>query len=112
MASNLVHFELPVADTERGQKFYGELLGWKFDDWENSGYLMVAGAQPTGALLSGNGGAVVYFATDDIDASVARVRDLGGQTDGPQDIPEVGRYAVCQDDQGTKFGLYQAAAPS
>jgi uncharacterized protein len=111
MASNLVHFELPVPDTARGQAFYGQLLGWTFEDWQGSGYLMVAGAEPTGALMSGDGGhPVVYFATDDIDASVTRLRELGGQTDGPQEIPTVGRFAHCTDDQGTAFGLFQPAA--
>ena len=111
MTSNLVHFELPVPDTARGQAFYGQLLGWTFNDWQGSGYVMVAGAEPTGALTSGNGGhPVVYFATGDIDGAVTRVRELGGQTEGPQDIPTVGRFALCTDDQGTAFGLFEPAA--
>jgi uncharacterized protein len=109
MTSNLVHFELPVPDTKKGQEFYGRLLGWEFQDWD--GYLMIGGASPTGAVMSGNGGhPVVYFHTDDIDSAIVRVRELGGTSDEPHDIPEVGRYTNCADDQGTAFGLFQAAA--
>jgi len=110
MASNLVHFELPVPDTARGREFYSRLLGWEFQEWDDSGYFMVADAQPGGALMTGDGGhPVVRFHTDDIDAAVGRLRDLGGATDGPQDIDTVGRFAHCRDDQGTAFGLFQPA---
>jgi predicted enzyme related to lactoylglutathione lyase len=108
MTTQLVHFELPLADAERGRAFFGGLLGWSFSDWQGSGYLMIDGAAPSGALSAGDAGpAVLYFGTDDIDGAVARVRELGGTTDGAQAIPDVGRFAVCKDDQGTGFGLFQ-----
>ena len=29
----LVHFEIHVEDMDRAKKFYGEVFGWKFEDW-------------------------------------------------------------------------------
>jgi predicted enzyme related to lactoylglutathione lyase len=52
--------------------------------------------------------------TDDIDASVARVRELGGQADDKQPIPHVGWFARCTDTEGNPFSFFQSdesAAP-
>ena len=29
----IVHFEIHVDDMERAKKFYGEIFGWRFEDW-------------------------------------------------------------------------------
>ncbi len=29
----LVHFEIHVDDMERAKNFYGEVFGWRFEDW-------------------------------------------------------------------------------
>ena len=50
---------------------------------------------------------MVYFSTSDIDASIAKIKELGGSSDEPQDIPPVGRYARCTDTEGNAFGLFQ-----
>jgi predicted enzyme related to lactoylglutathione lyase len=52
-------------------------------------------------------GILVYFGTADIDASMARVTELGGKAGEKQEIPGVGHYAVCTDTEGNQFGLYQ-----
>ncbi len=113
MASQLVWFELPVADVDRAQAFYGELLEWRFEPFGGPDYQMVREAQPGGALTAGEpGSATVYFASENLDAALQRVRELGGHADEPLDIPGVGRMAHCRDDQGTRFSLYQPAAGS
>lgn len=49
----------------------------------------------------------VYFGTADIDASVAKVQELGGRlTDGPEDTPW-GRMATVTDPTGTIFKLHE-----
>jgi uncharacterized protein len=109
MPSELVWFELPVADPERGRRFFQQLMGWEYESWGDDAYHMIAAASPGGAILPGDGRPVVYFSTDDIDAAVAQVRDLGGETDAIQDVPGVGRMTACRDDQGTRLSLYQPA---
>jgi uncharacterized protein len=109
MTSQLVWFELPVADVDRGRRFFGELMEWSFDSWGDDPYHLVQDASPGGALMPGDGGPAVYFSTADIEAGVARVRALGGEADEIQEVPGVGRMTSCRDDQGTRFSLYQAA---
>ena len=50
----------------------------------------------------------MWFKVSDIRAAVARVRDLGGHADQPQESPS-GWSAACRDDQGTLFNLWQPA---
>lgn len=50
----------------------------------------------------------VFFAVADLDSSLAKVAELGGRViGGVQDGAGFGRWAECQDDQGTRFGLRQ-----
>lgn len=55
---------------------------------------------------------LVYFATDDVDATVTRAKELGGSvTADPMDIPGVGRFAVLDDPQGATFAVMTVEAP-
>jgi predicted enzyme related to lactoylglutathione lyase len=48
----------------------------------------------------------LYFAVDDVDATVARARELGGDTVmGPMDVPNGGRLAVLRDPQNAVFSV-------
>jgi predicted enzyme related to lactoylglutathione lyase len=112
MAGNLVHFELPAQDVARAKDFWGSLFGWKFQSWEGPvEYNMIEGTQPGGGLYpspSGLKGPIVYFDTDDIDAYVARVHELGGKAEDKQPIPHVGWFARCVDTEGNEFSLFQS----
>ena len=52
-------------------------------------------------------GPVVYFDTDDIEASIAKVRELGGTADEKQPVQTHGWFAACKDTEGTSFSLWQ-----
>jgi predicted enzyme related to lactoylglutathione lyase len=100
-------FEIAGDDGNRARGFYGGLFGWQFQPFEEGhDYQMTDG----GAVFTNpeSKGILVYFGTSDIDASVAKVRELGGEAGEPQEIPNVGRYAHCSDTEGNAFGLYQA----
>lgn len=112
MAGRLVHFEIPADDTRRALDFYGSLFGWKFNSWEGAVeyHMTEAGGEPGGGLYtrqSGEAGPLVYFDTDDIDAHVTRVRELGGSAEDKMSIPGIGWYARCKDSEGNSFSLYQ-----
>ena len=114
MASSgkIVHIELPASDADRAQRFYSELFGWQFADsgMEGIDYRMFQG-EPGGAVYPGDNagqGPIVYFETDDIDASLAKVRELGGRAEEKQPIPEVGWFARCTDTEGNAFSLFQS----
>lgn len=51
---------------------------------------------------------------DDLDAAVARVRELGGTVedlgdggDSEESAARFGRFKLCRDDQGSAFGLHE-----
>jgi predicted enzyme related to lactoylglutathione lyase len=112
MSGNLVHFELLSKDANRAKKFYSTLFGWKFKDSEIPGveYYLIDGIEPGGGLnpQQDSPGAVVYFDTDDIDASIGKVRELGGKADEKMPIPGMGWFAGCADTEGNRFSLYQS----
>ncbi len=49
-----------------------------------------------------------FFATPDLDASIARVRELGGLALRPTMTADGHRVVPCDDPQGAAFGLYEA----
>ena len=104
-------FEVPARDSARAQEFYRGLFGWEFDRFGDADYHMTAAG---GAIAGGaeEQGLLTYFGVSDVDAAVGRVRDLGGESGAPEEIPDVGRYARCSDPDGNRFGLFQATAAS
>lgn len=109
--------ELGTPDLEGSAKFYGDLLGWTTTPMEgDQPYLVIStadGHSNGGIRPPAPPGAppfwLVYFATADIDASTARVGELGGNVlMAPMDIG-IARIAVVQDPQGAVFALYSGA---
>jgi predicted enzyme related to lactoylglutathione lyase len=111
MAGNLVHFEFPADDAGRAKEFFGSLFGWGWQSFEGPiEYHSTEGTEPGGAVYprqQGEQGPVIYFGSDDIDATVARVRELGGRAEDKQPIPTIGWFARCWDTEGNPFSLYQ-----
>ena len=114
MAGKLVHFELPAEDTSRAKSFWSGVFGWSFGDSampDFEYYMVQTSPEQGGAVYSaqaGEKGPIVYFDTDDIDASMAKVREHGGQADEKMPIPHVGWFARCSDTEGNPFSLYQS----
>jgi predicted enzyme related to lactoylglutathione lyase len=107
--------ELASPDHDASGRFYSDLFGWTVEPiegmpmpyltvknsagWNNGGIrpLMPPGTPPHW---------LVYFGTEDIDASVAKALELGGtQLMEPMDIG-AGKIAVVQDPQGAVFALF------
>ena len=110
MAGKPVHIEIPAQDTSRAQEFYKNLFGWNFQAMEGPAeYHMTQLSETSGAgLFPGDPGAIrVYFDVVDINAGAARVRELGGEADDPQPVPNMGWFSTCKDPQGNEFGLWQ-----
>ena len=107
--SKIVWFEMPADDTARAREFYSGLFGWQFEAFEGPFEYHMAN-EAGGAVYPSQGerGPIVYFGADDIDAAVARVRELGGTAEGKEEIPHVGLFARCVDTEGNPFSLFQA----
>jgi predicted enzyme related to lactoylglutathione lyase len=108
----IVHFEIPADDTEKGREFWGSLFGWKFEAYPGPfEYHMTQIGEQTGAAITnmepGKRGARAYFDVDDIHAGIARVKELGGEAGDARPVPEMGWFAVCKDSVGNDFGLWQ-----
>ena len=112
MAGNIVHFEINAKDASRVKRFYSSLFGWKYKDSQIPGieYYVIDGVSPGGAInpMQQEAGPVVYFDTDDIDASIAKVRGGGGTSEDKQPIPHVGWFTHCKDTEGNDFSLFQS----
>lgn len=101
---DLYYFTIPVRDLAKAQAFYGEVLGWRFDDPAN-GHAGNIAAPPGGVRpMDEPGGAELWLVVADIHDAVDAVRRLGGTASEPVEY-ESGWAAECTDDQGTRFNL-------
>ncbi len=100
MPAHLYYFTIPAGDIDRAKAFFGDALGWEFGP--DGGH--ITNSEPAGGLSDGAAGSPprLYFHVDDVAASVAKVRALGGQAQDVQEGPS-GWWSDCTDDQGTKF---------
>ncbi|MEU6080744.1 VOC family protein [Streptomyces sp. NPDC047108] len=120
MTGEPAFFEIGVEDPERGRAFYGALFGWSFEPGPSGGGSAIGTPGLPGGLHGGDPGASPYlfFLVDDMEAALARVRDLGGtveeaDVEGDDDsVRTFGRFRLCRDDQGSRFGLHQRPSPS
>jgi uncharacterized protein len=106
--------ELASPDLDASKAFYSALFGWTVeqmegmempyliiknqDGWMNGGIRPAQGPEPSYWLN--------YIGTEEIDAGIAKVSELGGsKLMGPIDIGS-GKIAIVQDPQGAVFALY------
>ncbi len=116
-----VWYELMTTDLPAAEAFYGDVVGWKITDSGQAGmtyHILHAGEAPVGGAMTlppgaGDGpGWIGYIWADDVDAAAASVTAAGGSVHkGPDDIPNVGRFAVVADPQGAVLCLFKATAP-
>lgn len=107
--------ELGSPDIDGSAEFYGQLLGWTTSPMEGADppYLVIKttdGRSNGGIRPPAPSGSppfwMVYFATSDIEATLAKVSELGGNVlVGLTDIG-VAKIGVAQDPQGAVFALY------
>lgn len=116
---SFVWYELMTTDPDAAAAFYTKVVGWTAADAKmpgmkyillNAGPAQVGGVmeipeapRKMGAKPAWEG----YIAVADVDAAAARIVAAGGkQYKAPEDIPEVGRFAVMADPQGASFMLF------
>ncbi len=120
----IVWFELAARGVKKAIPFYKTVLGIETSEMTQPG--MVYNIFHVGGTNnSGMAGAMEmpkevpaqvpsnwtpYFAVANCDASAKKVTSLGGKVIfGPQDIPNVGRFATIADPQGAVFAILQPA---
>jgi len=113
-------YELMTTDLGAARDFYASVTGWTPRAWDagEAPYTMwMMGEEPVGGAMelpeeARSAGApphwVAYVSTPDVDATLARVEELGGEvTWGPKDVPEVGRVAGFTDPHGAAIALHE-----
>lgn len=117
----LVWYEHLTTDLAAAIAFYTDVAGWTTQRWEEGDYTMFVGGQgplggvtllPEAARQMGGGPfwqANVVVA--DVDASCARVQQLGGKVYHAETVPTIGRLAVIADPQGAVLALFTPERP-
>ena len=112
--------ELAAKDPDYSGGFYAQMFGWQPKTREDFPYVeLYLGERPIGGIypldetMQAQGVPPhwgVYFRVADCDAAAAKAKALGGKIHaGPQDIPNVGRFAMLQDPQGAMFSIIRIA---
>lgn len=121
-----VHFEIHADDIERAAKFYGEVFGWKFEDWSEYAGMPYLGAvtgdekEPgiNGAIMKRQGpppeqsqavnGYACTMGVEDYDASEAIILKNGGKVALPKyALPGMAWQGYYLDTEGNLFGIHQ-----
>jgi predicted enzyme related to lactoylglutathione lyase len=105
---DLAYVTMCPGDEQRAATFYGGLFGWQFRAGGVEHGLQVDGPTPQMGIWGGTGrqNVVLMYRVDDVEAAVAKVRELGGQATDPAQMP-YGITSDCVDDQGMTFYLGQ-----
>ncbi len=110
-------YELLTTDVAAAGAFYGKVVGWGVKDAstpELAYTVLTAGDAPVGGLmdlpeegrrLGATPRWVGYVAVDDIDATAAQIRRLGGAILVPPTDSNIGRISVVADPQKATFAL-------
>ena len=109
-------FDITTTDLAKSKTFYGGLFGWTFDAVQGSDQAaeIVSGGSAIGTIRVADGtigsfNGVVYVQVEDIQASCAKARALGGTLvpGFPFDLPNgTGAVGLVSDPAGHPIGLY------
>lgn len=110
----ICHYEIPSTDFAKSKAFYEGLFGWPIQEMPEMSYMVFGeGGQGVGGGFNkvetvNNEGIQVYIEVEDIPATLAKAKELGGQVvlEKTQISPEHGNMAFILDSCGVKIGLW------
>jgi predicted enzyme related to lactoylglutathione lyase len=117
MSHSIVHIEISSKNHKESAKWYADVFGWETkefpemdystwsggDDGVGGGFNQVTDNFPAGSIS-------FYIHTDDLAASVAMVKEMGGEIVlESYEIPTVGTMASFKDPSGHVVSLLQPA---
>jgi predicted enzyme related to lactoylglutathione lyase len=125
--SRVIHFEIHAANPKRAMTFYETLFGWKFSQWGDQKYWLIATGAKSAPGIDGGllprpidgdpqdmapvNAFVCTVDVDNLDAMVERALTAGAVQALPKmAIPTVGWLAYCKDTEGNIFGMMQTDA--
>lgn len=110
-----VWYELLTSDPKAALSFYTEVVGWKTQSFDKDYTMWVGDQGPLGGVMlipdqAKKMGAQPYWQANvevaNVDETVAKVKQLGGQVYHAEDVPNVGRFAVIADPQGAVIAVF------
>lgn len=118
MPNRLAHFAIEADDVTRAAQFYETVFGWTFEPWGPPEFYLIQGAGLHGALQKrreplpeGRKGYECTFAVDNLDATIALIREAGGSASGQSyTIPGVGTLTGFLDSEGNQALIMQYEA--
>lgn len=111
----IVHLEIASNDPQAVSAFYSSLFGWQLQPIPAMSYVRFQSADGTTGGFVGEGGplghhageVLVYLGSQDVDADLRRVAELGGKVLVPKtEIPNTGWFAIFEDPAGNRLGLF------
>jgi uncharacterized glyoxalase superfamily protein PhnB len=97
-----------VPDVDLAATFYETVLGWHSVAGREGGRHVEGLPEQHIGLFGGQEHRTTYlaFAVEDVQATIQRIHDAGGEADQPTE-ESWGLSAMCEDDQGMGFSIYQ-----
>jgi predicted enzyme related to lactoylglutathione lyase len=116
--------EVGTVNAAKTKSFYGELFGWKYEDKPAGEFGVYTMCKSGGKDLAGlyelppnlvQAGVpphwMSYVAVASADDACKKISKHGGKIQqGPFDVMDVGRMAICEDPTGAIFSIWQAKA--
>ncbi|MBI2499381.1 VOC family protein [Candidatus Woesearchaeota archaeon] len=119
----VVHFEIPVEDTSRAEKFYNSIFGWKIQNIPEMDYTLVFTAKTNDKGMNTEVGAinggmmkrkdpiknpVITISVSNIDDSLKKIEKLNGKVVMKKiKVGDMGYAAYFKDSEGNILGLWQ-----
>jgi uncharacterized protein len=111
----ITHIEFPADDPERAMRFYTAIAGWQFAaDANMPGYFLFRSGEGQGGAVGQRGQMApaqlrIYITVDSLEEACAAAEANGGTVvEQPMEIsPEIGRFAVVRDTEGSEIGLFE-----
>ncbi len=113
-------YELVTTDMEAAKAFYSDVVGWGTQDASMPGMaytLFTAGEMSVSGLISLPEDArksgfrpswIGYVGVNDVDATAARIRELGGVVHvPPREVPDVSRLSIAVDPQMATIAVFR-----
>jgi hypothetical protein len=109
----IVHIEFSARNLDTSAQFYRELFGWKIEPDLQLNYATFETGEGVGGGFNPvqenfpAGSVLVYVATEDIEADLAKVEKLGGKVVVPKtEIPGIGWFGIFSDLSDNQIGLF------
>lgn len=115
--------ECGTRDAKAAIDFYTKLIGWTTESHDMGGMTYTMFKAPNGETVGGLYQMddprmadvpphwLPYFLVENVDATAAKCKELGGQVMHVGDVPGMGRFGIISDPTGATMAVWQTNTP-